>query len=211
MWNIISIFLVIIGLIIVLAAIWHFASQRWQLPCPSWLGWMVEADNPFTKINRSAHIIGQLQLQSGMKVLDAGCGPGRVTIPMAKTIGLQGEVTALDIQDKMLERVKEKAHAAQLNNIVFVCAGLGDGKLEHNKYDRATLVTVIGEIPNQKAALQEIFNALKQGGILSITETLFDPHYQKINSIIDLAQEVGFRKKDTVSDWFSYNLLLEKP
>lgn len=211
MWNFFIIFLVFVSLIFVLAIVWRFISQRWKLPCPSWLGWMVEADNPFTKINRSANIIKSLELQQGMNILDAGCGPGRVTIPMAQKVGSLGTVSALDIQEEMLKRVKEKAHAADLNNIIFIHAGLGDGKLEQNKYDRATLVTVLGEIPNQEKALQEIFNALKPGAILSVTETLFDPHYQRFNDVLNLAQQVGFQKKKVFLDWFSYNLLLEKP
>ena len=211
MWNFFRVLLAVVSLILVLAIVWRFISYRWQLPCPSWLGWMVEADNPFTKINRSANIIKSLELQQGMNVLDAGCGPGRITIPMAQKVGSQGTIFALDIQKEMLEWVKEKAHTANLNNIIFICVGLGDGKLEQNKYDRATLVTVLGEILNQKKALQEIFNALKPGAILSITETLFDPHYQRFSVILNLAQQVGFQKKKVFSDWFSYNLLLEKP
>ena len=54
-------------------------------------------DNPFTKVNRAQTIVGLLGLAPGMKVLDAGCGPGRLTLPLAKTVGPQGEVLALDI------------------------------------------------------------------------------------------------------------------
>lgn len=211
MWKFFYIILAIISLICVLTIVWRLISNRWSLPCPYWLGWMVEADNPFTKINRSANIINFLELQPGMNVLDAGCGPGRITISMAQKVGPQGTIYALDIQEEMLKRVKEKARAANLNNIVFIHAGLGDGKLEQNKYDRAILVTVLGEIPNQKKALQEVFNSLKPGAILSITETLFDPHYQRLNSVLKLVAEVGFQKKKIFSDMFSYNLLLEKP
>jgi len=40
------------------------------------------------------------------------------------------------------------------------------------------LVTVLGEVPDREAALREIFDALKPGGILSVTEIIFDPHFQ---------------------------------
>src|SRR5256885_3391126 len=43
----------------------------------SWLRWMVELDNPFAASNKAAFIVRQLQIQPGMKVLDAGCGPDR--------------------------------------------------------------------------------------------------------------------------------------
>jgi ubiquinone/menaquinone biosynthesis C-methylase UbiE len=65
-----------------------------------------------------------------------------------------------------LQRVQAKAQAANLNNIRFLQAGAGEDKLEHSYYDRAVLVTVLGEIPDREAALREIVEALKPGGIL---------------------------------------------
>ncbi len=202
--------LVIFCLFAFLFFTWRFCSRYFSLPCPSWLGWMVELDNPLSKINRAATIVEHLELQSGMTVLDAGCGPGRLTIPVAKKIGPNGNVVAMDIQADMLRRVQEKTDAARLKNVAFLRAGIGEGKLERNTFDRALLVTVLGEIPDQKKALQEIFNALKSGGILCVTEIVFDPHYQRYGDVAQLAQEVGFRKKNLFSDWFAYSLLLEK-
>ena len=111
----------------------------------------------------------------------------------------------------MLQRAEEKAKTAHLKNITFLHAGVGEGKLEHNKFDCALLVTVLGEIPNQKAALKEIFDALKSGGILCVTEIIFDPHYQRYSSVLRLASEVGFRQKNIFTDYFAYSLMLEKP
>ena len=185
--------------------------RRKSLPCPSWLGWMVEKENPFTKTNRSGEIINHLELNPGMKVLDAGCGPGRVTIPIAKKVGPNGTVTAMDIQQKMLQRVKKKALAENLNNIQFLQAGIGEGKLENNKYDRAILVSVLGEIPNRKAAIKEIFNSLNPGGILVITEVIFDPHFQSKKTVIKLTESVGFRLKEVIGNRFAFTMQLEKP
>ena len=56
-----------------------------------------------------------------------------------------------------------------------------------NNFDRALLVTVLGEIPDRDAALRAIFDALKPGGILSITEILRDPHYQRRTTVLRLA------------------------
>ena len=59
------------------AVVWRLASRRAALPCPVWLRWAVELDNPFAQTNRAAAIIEHIDLQPGMTVLDMGCGPGR--------------------------------------------------------------------------------------------------------------------------------------
>jgi 2-polyprenyl-3-methyl-5-hydroxy-6-metoxy-1,4-benzoquinol methylase len=209
--TLLYIFVGVVGLILLTFIVWRFASRRSSLPCPAWLGWMVELDNPFARSNRAANIVNGLDLQPGMKVLDVGCGPGRLTIPLAQRVGPQGEVLAMDIQAGMLQRAQAKAQAANLNNIRFLQAGAGEGKLERARYDQAVLVTVLGEIPDQEAALREVVGALKPGGILSVTETVFDPHYQSRNTVLRLASTVGLRQKDFSGNWLAFTLNLEKP
>lgn len=191
--------------------LWRLFSRRASLPCPVWLRWMVEIDNPFTKTNKASVIIEHLDLKAGMNVLDAGCGPGRLTIPMAEKVGSQGMVTALDMQSGMLDRVQQKAQSANVKNIQLLLAKLGEGKLGKNQYDRAVLVNVLGEIPDRMAALQEIFSALKPGGILSITEVIFDPHFQSKNTVRQLALDANFHVKEIFGGRFAYTMHVEKP
>ncbi len=209
--TILTVILIILSLFIFILVIWRFFSRRYTLPCPTWLGWLVELDNPFSRINQAATIIEHLALQPGMVVLDVGCGPGRLTIPLARKVGPKGEVVAMDIQAGMLDRTQKKAQNEKLTNITFLHAGVGERKLEYNRFDRALLVTVLGEIPDQQAALKEIFDALKPGGILSITEIIFDPHYQRRDRVLKLAREVGFRDKNLFEDRLAFTLNLEKP
>jgi ubiquinone/menaquinone biosynthesis C-methylase UbiE len=200
---------IILGFIVV-GILVAFVWRRDALPCPTWLGWMVEMDNPFTRVNHARVIVGLLDLVPGMKVLDAGCGPGRLTLPLAETVGQQGEVTALDIQDGMLARVRAKVQAAGLQNVKFLHAGLGDGKLPQAYFDRAVLVTVLGEIPDPMSALKEIHSALIPGGILSVTEVIFDPHFQRRETVLRMAHAAGFQEKNFFGRSLAYTLHLEK-
>ena len=172
---------------------------------------MVELDNPFTETNRAEVIIQHLDLQPGMNALDFGCGPGRLTIPMAEKVGAQGRVTAVDMQNGMLQRTQEKAQLKNIKNIYFIKSAAGEGKLGNDKFDRAVLVTVLGEIPDQIPALRELFNAIKPGGILSVTEIIFDPHFQSQSKVWQLAEKVGFQQKEFFGNRLAYTLNLEKP
>lgn len=201
----------LITIVFLVAILWRLASRRRSLPCPAWLRWLVELDNPFTKTNRAAVIIEHLRLEQGMVVLDAGCGPGRLTIPLARGVGETGCVVALDIQSGMLDRVRVKAHAANLENIEFLQAGLGEGRLERACFDRALLVTVLGEIPDRQAALEEIFVALKPGGILSVTEIIFDPHFQRRPTVTRLAEAAGFRERAFYGSRVAYTIHFATP
>ena len=186
-------------------------SRRFSFPCPSWLSWIVELDNPLAGSQKAEDIVRRLGLQPGMRVLDAGCGPGRVTVPLARAVGATGEVVALDVQAEMIRKAKEKAAAAGLENIAFVNAALGQGNLGENRFDRGLLVTVVGEIPDRQSALAEIFRAVKPGGILSVTEMIFDPHYQSRKTILRLTAGAGFREKAFFGNRMAYTLHLERP
>jgi len=186
-------------------------TARWHaLPCPFWLSWLLE--NPFMNSVAGAEaILVRLAVESGMKVLDVGCGPGRLTIPAARRVGADGEVTALDIQPEMLLRVQKKLDMAALTNVRLVRAGAGEGKVGRDRFDRALLVTVLGEIPDRKMALMEIFQALKPGGILSVTEVLPDPDFQTPGTVRRLAFEVGFEEQAYFSGFPAFTLHLRKP
>jgi len=206
-----TIALSIIAAIVLLFVGWHFASRHYSLPCPVWLRWFVELDNPFTRTNRAAVILSNLDLRPGMIVLDMGCGPGRLTVPLARMLGAQGRVVAVDIQAGMLRAAQARARQAGLENIEFVQAGAGEGKLGKARFDRALLVTVLGEIPDRQAAMNELFAALKPGGILSVTELIFDPHFQRGSTVRGLARNAGFRAGRFFGNAIAYTVHLEKP
>jgi ubiquinone/menaquinone biosynthesis C-methylase UbiE len=211
MISILSLLALLIALVIIISLAWRFASRRYIIPCPVWMKGLL--DPPFSQgISARTHkTIRRLDLRPGMNVLDAGCGPGRLTLPIAVEVAPLGEVTAIDIQEGMLDEARKRARTAGLTNIRFLLTGPGDGMLELNRFDRAVLVTVLGEIPGREAALREIFGALKPGGILLVEETLRDPHFQSRSTVTRLARTVGFIEKEFSGNRFSYSLALEKP
>jgi ubiquinone/menaquinone biosynthesis C-methylase UbiE len=190
---------------------WRLSSRRARLPCPAWLSWLVELDNPLFRNNRAAAIVAGLELTPGMRVVDLGCGPGRLTLPMARAVAPSGAVVAFDLQPAMLAKTEARARAASLDNITFRQGALGAGALGAGPFDRATLATVLGEIPDRQEALREIFAALRPGGVLAVTEVIADPHFQTRSSVSQRAEAAGFREKRRTGGALSYTLYLVKP
>lgn len=181
----------------------RFISRRYVLPCPAWLSILLE--NPYMeRVAGAETIVARLEVQPGMSALDVGCGAGRLTVPLARAVGPEGRVTALDIQASMLTLAQESVAEAGLENVTFVQAGAGRGAVAPKTFDRAVLVTVLGEIPEREAALGEIHAALKPGGILSITEALPDPHYQTRGAVRRMAETAGFRQGPLWSNVVAY-------
>ena len=199
-------FLAIIFCFFVIAIIWRLSSSRSSIPCPSWLGWLVELDNPLFRNNRAAVIIEHLQLQPGMRVLDYGCGPGRLTLPLARCLAGSGQVTALDVQPEMLEKVRAKVTAEQLTNVTLCQATVGANSLEPDYYDCVLLVTVLGEIPDKQSVLEEIYACLKTEGIVSVTEVIADPHFMRRQTVSQLAAAAGFIEQQFFGNSVSYTI-----
>ena len=112
---------------------------------------------------------------------------------------------------EMLRRAEERARAAGLTNIRFCRSAIEPGRLGSRLYDRVILATVLGEIPDREGALREICRALKPGGFLSVTEMVFDPHYQSRDTVLRLAGEAGLRERAFFGNRMAYTLNLEKP
>ncbi len=210
MSTIFVVVLTLLGLPIAVCVGWRYASKRYSLPCPWWLSWILE--NPYMRaFAGSGTLLDRMGLAAGMRLVDFGCGPGRLTIPAAHRLGSGGSVVALDIQPEMLREVEERVSASGLTNVHTILSAAGHGQLERDSFDRALLVAVLGEIPQQESALREIHDALKPGGVLSVTEVFPDPHYQSRRTVRRLAEKVGFQSGESFGNVFAFTLNFVKP
>jgi ubiquinone/menaquinone biosynthesis C-methylase UbiE len=148
--------------------------------------------------------LDRLDLHSGQRVLEIGPGPGRLLIPAAQRVMPHGEVVGIDVQPKMINRLRKNAEAAHVSNLTTI---VGDAALCHvpaASFDVVFLSTVLGEIPDRSAALAQCFRALKPGGRLCVTEVVLDLHYQSQATVRRLAEGAGFRFQTIEGGWWFY-------
>ncbi|MFP4046047.1 MAG: class I SAM-dependent methyltransferase [Candidatus Aenigmatarchaeota archaeon] len=129
-------------------------------------GWLLEKGPEFIES------IGMIE---GQTVLDFGCGEGDYTIPLARVVGEQGKVYAIDKKDKAIERLKKRSRAFELNNIERLKT---EGELEiplpDDVVDFVLVYDVIHLIENRKKLYREIRRILKEKGRLSLYPTHYD-------------------------------------
>lgn len=71
-------------------------------------------------------VISQLEIRSGMKVADFGCGAGFFSLIIAEKIGKEGVVFALDILPEKVDAVQSRARNLGLSNVLAKRANLED-------------------------------------------------------------------------------------
>jgi ubiquinone/menaquinone biosynthesis C-methylase UbiE len=202
--------LALIGVFAVISIAWRWASRVWTLPCPSLLAGMLDG-SMLQRFNGSRTIVERLKLYPGERILEIGPGPGRILIPAAKAILPGGEAVGVDIQQKMLDRLKRGADREGLGNLELIHGNATEPHVPESSFDLVFLCTVLGEIPNQPAALVQCFKALKPGGVLSITEQFGDPHYQSRTKVRQLAEAAGFRSRDLAGSFWFFTANFVKP
>jgi ubiquinone/menaquinone biosynthesis C-methylase UbiE len=146
-----------------------------------------------------------------MRVLDAGCGPGRLTVPLARAVGPDGEVVALDGQRVMLEKLERRLETEGITNVRPLRAGLGEGALKGGGFDRVLLAMVLGEVRDRASAVREVYAALEPGGVLSVTEIFGDPDYRRPATVRREVEGAGFRLARHFGGFPAFTLNFQKP
>ena len=182
---------------------WRWAARRRSLPCPTWFAAGLESPL-MDRLMGTERTLNQMGLRPGQRVLEIGPGPGRLLLPAARRVLPGGEVAGLDVQPGMIERLNARAARAGITNLTTVIGDAAQPHFAPRSFDLVFLSTVLGEIPDQPAALGQAHTALKPEGMLSITEVFPDPHYQSPAAVRRLAEASGFRLREIHGPWYRF-------
>lgn len=139
-------------------------------------------------------------------MLELGPGPGAFSVGAAQRVGPEGRLIAVDIQPEMIARAQRRAREAGLTNVEAHVASAYRLPLESGGVDRAFLVTVLPEIPDQDRALAELRRVIKPGGQLSITEEFTDPDYPFLFEATRRVEAAGFELVQRFGNFWVYTI-----
>jgi ubiquinone/menaquinone biosynthesis C-methylase UbiE len=144
-------------------------------------------------------------------MLEVGPGTGYYSLDVATALGPSGTLHLLDLQQEMLDHTMRRASEAGLHNLEPRQADARTLPYDDATFDAAFLVAVLGEIPDQDAALRELARVLKPGGRLVVGELLGDPHMVTAKALCERGQRAGLRFDHRVGPAFGYFAVLLKP
>jgi len=131
--------------------------------------WLVRPERELEE--NATRALEQLQLRKGMRVCDLGCGNGYWTLPIARKIGDDGTVYAVDIQVEMLQQLKARLGRGRITNVEPVLGDVDDPRLPQDvSIDLVLLVDVYHEFSHPESMLWAIRNSLQPDGVVALLE-----------------------------------------
>jgi ubiquinone/menaquinone biosynthesis C-methylase UbiE len=159
--------------------------------CPWWLSYVI--DNYFRRRIQNPEKILEGHVDKGQTVIDIGCGAGLFSIAMAKLVGEEGRVISVDLQKRMLDRLRRRARRAGLISRIHLhqCEKDGIGVAEH--VDFALAAYMVHEVPDQDALLKEIAGILKPEAHFLLIEPKVHVSSASFRRTVEAARAAGMK------------------
>jgi ubiquinone/menaquinone biosynthesis C-methylase UbiE len=140
---------------------------------------------------RPDDIVAALALTAGSRVADIGAGDGFFTARLARAVGPEGSVLAVDIDQKMLEQLKQLVEREKLSNVDVIRGEPNDPRLSADSVNAVLIVNAYHEMPEHAAMLEHIRKALRPKGRLVIVEPITDRLRDELRAVQVKAHELA--------------------
>jgi ubiquinone/menaquinone biosynthesis C-methylase UbiE len=122
-------------------------------------------------------VIAELDIPRGGTVVDLGAGVGYFTWRLARQVGPQGRVIAVDVQEGMLDRLRSNLAERGVTNVDIILGEPSDPQLPRGEVDLVLLVDVYQELAYPQKTMEHVRRALKPDGrVVIISYRKEDPN-----------------------------------
>ena len=121
-----------------------------------------------TAENSAAHLLPHLR--PGATLLDVGCGPGTITVDLARRVA-PGQVIAVEVDDAALDLAREQASSQGQTSIGFVVSDAQDLDLPDDSVDVVHAHQVLQHLGDPVQALREMRRVCRPGGVVAVRDS----------------------------------------
>ncbi len=167
-------------------------------------------DNKLRKWFQNPQKILADYIKPGMKVLDMGCGPGFFSVEMAKMVGKSGKIYSADLQEGMLQKIRDKIKGTNLESIIHLIKCDKAKFVVPDKVDFILAFYMVHEVPD-KDKLFELLRGLlnKNGQFLIVEPKFFHVTKKEFNITMEKAKKAGFNIYPGPKLPFSFSAILK--
>ncbi len=179
--------------------------------CPWWIGYFLAS--PIRRFHHNPNEILRPFVTEGMTVYEPGPGMGFFTLELARLVGRQGRVFAVDVQPRMLQVLGRKAKRAGLaERIELRTVEPGDLGLRDlaERVDFVLAFAMVHELPDAARFFSGSFAALKTGGRMLFSEPAGHVGQEEFEKSVELAWNAGFHVDDRPSIPSNLSAVLRK-
>jgi len=124
-------------------------------------------------------------LGANAHVIDCGCGPGSITIGIARQVP-SGQVVGVDIGSTHIEHAISHASQEKVLNVTFKIGSIYDFPYSDSSFDAAFTNGVIGHLGDLVSAIKEMRRIIREGGVVAVrTADVGTFVWSPINDILD--------------------------
>jgi ubiquinone/menaquinone biosynthesis C-methylase UbiE len=160
---------------------------------PWWAGYLLLF--PARRLLQDPRKILGPYVSEGMTVLEPGPAMGFFTLELARLVGPAGRVIAVDIQPRMLKTLVRRARRARLADRIEIRLATAERlHLEglEGKVDFCFACAMVHEVDDQDGFFREIFQSLKVGGRLLVTEPVGHVPRSDFEATVAIIEKTGF-------------------
>ena len=161
-------------------------------------------------------VIDAMGLHGGDVVADLGAGSGYFTFRLAAKVGSTGKVLAVDIQDEMLETLRQRAAANGITNVEELKGSETDPHLPAGGVDLVLMVDVYHELAYPSEVMTRVRDALKpRGRVVFVEYRKEDPrvpikevHKMSVEQLTKEMKAVGLARVKTLETLPSQHIVI---
>ncbi len=138
-----------------------------------------------------ANPFNRAELETGMRVLDLGCGAGTDAFIAAAKVGESGKVVGLDMTQEMIDVANEGKAEKQVKNVEFVKGYLEELPFEDGSFDYVLSNCVINLCTDKTKVLKEAFRVLAGGGKMVATDLVIENTNKTSDDLLGVGAVLG--------------------